>query len=152
MKKKLTVKDLFELKGKEKLVEILVKNVEEATAAEKVGFEMLATGSPGKYTNPDNHPSFKELVAIRNAAPSAFMHYCPTDTYYSNSDEATRLSFKALEYGFDMIYCARSSNIIKALYKEGIPVQGHVGLVPHRRTWTGGYVAVGKNAEDALKV
>ena len=33
MKKKLTVKDLFELKGRKKLVEILVKNVEEATAA-----------------------------------------------------------------------------------------------------------------------
>ena len=152
MKKKLTVKDLFELKGRKKLVEILVKNVEEATAAEKIGFEMLATGSPGKYTNPDNHPNFKELVAIRNAAPNAFMHYCPTDTHYSNADEAIRLSFKALEYGFDMIYCARSIKIINSLYKEGIPVQGHVGLVPHKRTWTGGYVAVGKNAEDAMKV
>ena len=72
MRKKLTVKDLLEIKGKKKLVELLVKNVEEASAAEKVGFEMLATGTAGKYTNPDNHPaSFKELIAIRKAAPSA---------------------------------------------------------------------------------
>ena len=93
-----TVKDLLEIKGKKKLVEILVKNVEEASAAEKVGFEMLATGTAGKYTNPDNHPSsFKELIAIRNAAPSAFMHYAPSDTHYSSIEEATRLAFKALE-------------------------------------------------------
>ena len=38
MRKKLTVKDLFEIKGNKKLVELLVKNVEEASAAEKVGF------------------------------------------------------------------------------------------------------------------
>jgi len=153
MRKKLTVKDLLEIKGKKKLVEILVKNVEEASAAEKVGFEMLATGTAGKYTNPDNHPaSFKELIAIRNAAPSAFMHYAPSDTHYSSIEEATRLAFKALEYGFDMLYCNRSLEMINALFKQGIPVQGHVGLVPAQRTWTGGYIAVGKTAKEAMKV
>ena len=67
MSKKLTVKDLYEIKGKKKLVSILVKNVEEARAADKVGFEMLATGSPGLYQNPDNHPEFDEIIKIRNA-------------------------------------------------------------------------------------
>ena len=67
MSKKLTVKDLYEIKGKKKLVSILVKNVEEANAANKVGFEMLATGSPGLYQNPDNHPEFDEIIRIRNS-------------------------------------------------------------------------------------
>ena len=65
MNKKITVKDLRDLKGKKKLVSILVKNVDEAKAAHKVGFEMLATGSPGVYLNPDNHPGFEEIIEIR---------------------------------------------------------------------------------------
>ena len=44
MRKKITVKDLQNCKGKQKLVCILVKNIKEALAADKVGFEMLATG------------------------------------------------------------------------------------------------------------
>ncbi len=34
---------------------------------------------------------------------------------------------------------------------EGIPVTGHVGLVPNRATWTN-FRAVGKTPEEALKV
>ena len=59
MNKKITVKDLRDLKGKKKLVSILVKNIDEAKAAHKVGFEMLATGSP-VYINPDNHQNLKK--------------------------------------------------------------------------------------------
>ena len=29
---------------------------------------------------------------------------------------------------------------------------GHVGLVPPKRTWTGGFVAVGKTSNDAMMV
>ena len=115
MRKKLTVKDLYDLKGKKKLVSILVKNVEESMAAEKVGFELMATGAPGKYLNPDNHPSFEEVVAIRNAAPGAFMHYGAGDTLYADLREACSLAFKVLEYGFDMFYCHNRIEIIKGL-------------------------------------
>ena len=49
MRKKITVKDLQNFKGKKKLVCILIKNIEEALAAHKVGLEMLATGVAGEY-------------------------------------------------------------------------------------------------------
>ena len=39
---------------------VLIKN-EEALAADKVGFEMLATGLAGKYKNDDDHPHFDQL-------------------------------------------------------------------------------------------
>jgi 3-methyl-2-oxobutanoate hydroxymethyltransferase len=38
------------------------------------------------------------------------------------------------------------------LAKEFIPVVGHVGLVPSRATWTGGFKAVGKTASEALQL
>jgi len=39
---------------------------------------------------------------------------------------------------------------VEHLTREFIPVVGHVGLVPSRVTWTGGFKAVGKTAESAL--
>ena len=150
MNKRLTVKDLKELKGKKQLTLILVKNTEEALASQKAGIEMLGTGAAGKYTNPHDHPSFDEVIKIRKAAPNAFMHYGAPDSLYPNLDKAKELAFKILEYDFDMFYCHRSTDIVRSLYKEGVPCLGHVGLIPGRTTWTGGYKAVGKTSEEAL--
>ena len=152
MNKRLTVKDLKELKGNKQLTLILVKNVEEAIASQKVGIEMLGTGAAGKYTNPHDHPSFEEVIKIRKAAPSAFMHYGAPDSLYPNLDKAKELAFKILEYDFDMFYCHRNIDIVKSLYKEGVPCLGHVGLIPGRTTWTGGYKAVGKTSEEAIMI
>ena len=71
MNKKITVKDLQNFKGKKKLVCILVKNEEEALAANKVGFEMLATGLAGKYKNDDGHPNFDQLINLFSLLLSA---------------------------------------------------------------------------------
>ena len=150
MRKKITVKDLQNFKGKKKLVCILVKNIEEALAADKVNFEMLATGVAGEYKNDDGHPEFDELVKMREAAPTAFMHCGAPDSLIPTIDEAKKFSFKILEHGFDMLYCNTRFDLIKELYKEGIPCLGHVGLVPPKRTWTGGFVAVGKTASEAM--
>ena len=62
MKKKITVKDLKNLKGKKQLTLILVKNKEEALAADQVGIEMIGTGAAGKYNNPNDHASFEEVL------------------------------------------------------------------------------------------
>ena len=35
---------------------------------------------------------------------------------------------------------------------EAIPVIGHVGLIPSRATWTGGFKAVGKTADSAMQI
>jgi 3-methyl-2-oxobutanoate hydroxymethyltransferase len=35
---------------------------------------------------------------------------------------------------------------------HGLPVCGHVGLIPSKRTWTGGFQAVGKTLETAQLV
>ena len=113
---------------------------------------MVGTGAAGKYTNPHNHPSFEDVIKIRQAAPNAFMHYGAPDTLYPTLDKAKELAFKILEYDFDMFYCHRSTEIVKSLSSEGVPCLGHVGLVPARTTWIGGYKAVGKTANEAMQV
>src|SRR5262249_56274895 len=57
-----------------------------------------------------------------------------------------------LGMGGDGVYGSASLEIVTRLAAEGIPVISHVGLIPSKATWTGGFKAVGKTAESALKV
>ena len=54
-----------------------------------------------------------------------------------------------MELGADGIIFQGSLNHIEALSNAGIPVQGHIGLVPRKSTWTGGIRAVGKTLDEA---
>ena len=45
-----------------------------------------------------------------------------------------------------------SLEVVEALATEAIPVHGHVGFVPYKNTWTGGFKAVGKTADDAYAI
>ena len=76
---KLTVKDLFDKKGKVKLTELYVTNALEAHAAERAGIdiqivsfkkETLRTGVPTNRWFRDAH-----IKDIREAAPNTFMIY-----------------------------------------------------------------------------
>ena len=129
MKKKITVKDLQDFKGNKKLVCIAIKNIEEALAADKVGFEMLATGIAGKYKNDDGHPQFDALIKMREYAPTAFMHCGAPDTLIPTVDEAKKFSFKM-------------SNIFS--FNNFIPVI-HPSSFVHPNATVTGNVIIGKN-------
>jgi 3-methyl-2-oxobutanoate hydroxymethyltransferase len=53
--------------------------------------------------------------------------------------------------GASSVYCSASAIIIEAMAREGIPVVGHLGLVPRHVTWTG-YRAIGKTVDEALQL
>ncbi|MBP1807731.1 3-methyl-2-oxobutanoate hydroxymethyltransferase [Rubellimicrobium aerolatum] len=63
-----------------------------------------------------------------------------------------RKAARMMDVGADSCYCSASFTTIKALADESIPVTSHVGLIPSKATWTGGFKAVGKTADQALKV
>ena len=138
--KKLTVKDLFDLKGKRQLTEVYVSTVEEASACEAAGVEMLVTAA----SNPTE--------AIRAAAPNTFLTIGLRYGDCASATEAIRAGFAALQAGADAVYACMSTEFIAAMAKEGIPVVGHVGLVPQRNSWFGGFKAVGKTANQAMEV
>ena len=47
------------------------------------------------------------------------------------------------------MYCVASLETIGRLAAEGFPIISHVGLIPSKNTWTGGFKAVGKTADGA---
>ena len=151
---KLTVKDLFEKKGKVKLTELYVTNALEAYAAEKAGIdiqivsfkkETLRTGVPTNKWFRDAH-----IKDIREAAPNTFMIFGLGQL--SSIDKAIDAALIARDNGADAVYCGNSPKYIEALRKEGLPSVSHIGLIPYKSTWTGGFKAVGKDADSAFNV
>jgi 3-methyl-2-oxobutanoate hydroxymethyltransferase len=54
----------------------------------------------------------------------------------ASQEEAIRIGFQALEMGASSVYCSGSPWLIEAMAREGIPVVGHLGMVPRHATWT----------------
>ncbi len=141
MKARLTVKDLLDQRGKHQFAMLRVETLEEAEAAERAGVELLSVP-----------PAMIFDRRFRDAAPTAFAF--PGDNFYEIGDTADFLkwAFPLFKNGADAFYCSGSLNTVRAMADHGLPVCGHVGLIPSKRTWTGGYKAVGKTLETAKLV
>ena len=142
-RKKYTVYELQQLKGKRVLTHIHVKSPEEATAAELAGVDLMSCS----FDSPEAQARLPLLVA---AAPNSFLSGA-TPHGMASGEEAIRIGFRALELGASSVYCSASPHIIEAMAREGIPVVGHLGLVPRHVTWTN-YRAIGKTAPEAKEL
>lgn len=140
-RKKLTIADLRALKGVRQLSMLRVDSLEEASAAEQAGVDMISI-APQLL----KHPEF------RVAAPNVFCVTSLSYGLYATPKDYLRAGFEARRAGADAVYCAASMKVVKRLSEEGVPVCGHVGLVPAKATWTGGFKAVGKTIDSAQMV
>jgi len=142
-RKKYTVYDLQQLKGKRCLTHIHVKSPEEAAAAEAAGVDLMSCS----FDSPESQARLPRLVA---AAPQSFLS-AATPHGLASPEEAIRVAFRALEAGASSVYCSASPFIIEAMARERIPVVGHLGMVPRHVTWTG-YRAIGRTVEEAREL
>jgi len=136
-----TIADMRAMKGKKQFTMLRVETLEEAEAAERAGIDIVSI--PGELLlNPQ----------YRDAAPSLFS--MPGLNFYDvgTTDDFLRWAFPLYRAGADALYCSGSFETVKRLADESMPVIGHVGLIPSKRTWTGGYRAVGKTLESALMI
>ena len=149
-RKKLTVYDYLQCKGKRQLSVMFVHNADEAAAAEEAGIDMICTSHDAPQFGIYN--SFDELKRIREAAPTCFMQSGGA-VRVASEYEAMKLSHKYLDIGADVIYGGNwSYKWIRALRDEYVPINSHVGLVPGNATWIGGFVAQGKTADKAVRI
>ena len=142
-RKKYTVHDLQQLKGKRCLTHIHVKCPQEAAAAELAGVDLMSCS----FDTPEAQARLPLLVA---AAPNSFFS-AATPHGLASPEEAIRVAFRALEIGASSVYCSASPFIVEAMTREKIPVVGHLGMVPRHVTWTG-YRAIGKTVEEAKEL
>ena len=136
-----TVKDIIDLKGDRHLTQTLPFTPNEAKAAEDAGIDLINTRF--------NYFKQETAIDIRKSASKTFMSFVIPLLSVPTKDDALKHSYKAMELGADGIIFQGSLNHIEALSNAGIPVQGHIGLVPRKSTWTGGIRAVGKTLDEA---
>jgi 3-methyl-2-oxobutanoate hydroxymethyltransferase len=137
-----TVADVRANKGKYQYTMMRVESWEEVAAAEAAGIDMVSVP-----------PEILKETRFREVAPSLFA--VPGLALWDNdgpTDGFLRWGFEMMRAGADAVYCAASIATVKRMADEGIPVIGHVGLIPHTCTWTGGFKAVGKTADSAAQV
>ncbi|HEY0552533.1 MAG TPA: 3-methyl-2-oxobutanoate hydroxymethyltransferase [Verrucomicrobiae bacterium] len=142
-RKKYTVHELRQLKGKRCLTHIHVKSPEEAAAAEQAGVDLMSCSF-------DSAEAQARLPLLVAAAPNSFLS-AATPHGLASPEEAIRIAFRALELGASSVYCSASPFIVEAMACEKIPVVGHLGLVPRHVTWTG-YRAIGRTVEEAREL
>ena len=136
-----TVKDIIDFKGDRQLTQTLPFTSNEAKAAEDAGIDLINTRF--------NYFKQETAIEIRKSASKTFMSFVIPLLSVPTKDDALKHSYKAMELGADGIIFQGSLNHIEALSNAGIPVQGHIGLVPRKSTWTGGIRAVGKTIDEA---
>jgi 3-methyl-2-oxobutanoate hydroxymethyltransferase len=138
-RKKPTVADLRARKGKGQLTMLRIFTLEEAAAAEAAGIDVVSI-PPALATDPE----------YRQVAPTLFSMTGVDHREAGTRDDYLRFAGRMLMAGADALYCSAGLGTVRYLADEHIPVVGHVGLVPSRATWTGGFRAVGKTADEAM--
>lgn len=134
-----TVADLCALKGKRQLTMLRIFTLDEAAAAEAAAIDIVS--APIELVS---QPRYRE------AAPGLFSMTGVDHREAGTREDYLRFAGRALMAGADALYCSGGLETVRFLAQEHIPVVGHVGLVPSRVTWTGGFRAVGKTADQAL--
>ncbi len=138
---RLTVADIRSQKGRHQFTMVRTADWPSLEAAQKAGVEMVSV-PPEMMVD----PRFREIAPTVFAVPGVNFFELGT------ADDFTRWSCRMLKHTADAVYVSAGLPTIRQLAADNVPVIGHVGLIPSRNTWTGGFKAVGKTAESAMAV
>lgn len=122
-----------------KMTQVTAQNTQEAIIIAAQGIDMIITGS-------DSYPD------VRRGAPTTFITAALFAGRYITNDEILGGAINAAMAGADSILTPRSMDVVELLAKQGLCVQGHVGMVPSKSIQLGGMRIVGKTANEALSV
>ena len=148
----------------EKIVMVTAGSAPEAAAAVAAGIDVILVGDSLGMTMlgfPNTIPVTMEMMlhhtkAVRRGAPEAFVIFdMPFMSYHCGVDEAVRNAGTALqEAGADAVKLEGGADpeLVKRLVTSGIPVLGHLGLLPQSIQTAGGYKVVGRTEAAAERV
>lgn len=160
--KKLTVSSFRKMKERgEKIVVLTAYDAPSAALAMVCGVEMLLVGDSVAntalgYSNTlplTLEASLHHTAAVRRGAPDAFIvGDMPFMTYQADISEALRNAARYLkEAGADAVKLeggAALAATVERMVAAGIPVMGHIGLLPQKLLTAGGYKIAGKTEKE----
>lgn len=122
-----------------KLIQTTANTAEEARAIEAAGIDMMICDAANAHI-------------VREANKTTFCTAAVKIIDHPTYDDIIREAFRVLALGVDAIITPRSFKVVEKLTREGIPVMGHLGLVPRKSISIGGLRAVGKTAVEATEL
>jgi 3-methyl-2-oxobutanoate hydroxymethyltransferase len=140
VQRNITVGDI--IKNKEnnvKMTQVTAANREEAEILADQNIDMIITGSDW-YQD------------VRKGAPNTFITAALFAGRFITNEEILRGAFDVMMAGADSVLTPRSFDVVEMLAKEGMQVQGHVGMVPSMATKYGGIRTVGKTSDEAIEI
>ena len=140
VERNITVGDIISNKKNNiNMTQVTAANQEEASIVAEENIDMIITGSDW-YED------------VRKGAPNTFITAALFAGRFITNEEILRGAFDVMMKGADSVLTPRSFDVVEMLAKEGMQVQGHVGMVPSMATKYGGIRTVGKTAEEALAI
>lgn len=122
-----------------KMTQVTAQDAQEAAIIADQGVDMIITGSD-------------TLDEVRKGAPTAFITAALFAGRFITNDDILRGGINAAMAGADSVLTPRSMDAVALLAKQGLCVQGHVGMVPSLSSRYGGMRTIGKTAQEALAV
>jgi len=159
-----TVRDIVEMKGKQKISVVTSYDYTLATLCDNAGIDVLLVGdSAGMvmlgYEN--TIPVTMEQMSLFTSAVSSarknalIVADLPFMSYQTNVTDAITNSGKLIKAGADAVKLeggTEMADTISALVEIGIPVMGHIGLQPQTTMLTEGYKVQGRTKEAAMRL
>ena len=96
--------------------------------------------------------SMDQIDDVRTIAPTHFTRVGSRWAQFNTTEEIITDAFEAMRRGADMYYTLRSFDVMESLSREGVPVQGHIGLIPTFSHYCGGLRGWGRKADEAIKI
>jgi len=159
-----TVKDIVEMKGKQKISVLTSYDYTLATLCDNAGIDVLLVGdSAGMvmlgYEN--TIPVTMEQMSLFTSAVSSARKNAlvvadlPFMSYQTSVTDAITNSGKLIKAGADAVKLeggTEMADTISTLVEIGIPVMGHIGLQPQTTMLTEGYKVQGRTKDAAMKL
>ena len=162
--KKLTIPDIINRKGGEKLTMLTAYDAAFARLLDSVGVDMILVGdSLGMVLlgyDSTVPVTMDEMIhharAVRRGTSSFVVGDMPFLSYQTGVSDAIKNGGRFLkEAGCDAVKLEGGPEVcdaVRALVDAGIPVMGHIGLTPQTAGSLGGYKVQGKDADSARKL
>ncbi|MEM7271643.1 MAG: 3-methyl-2-oxobutanoate hydroxymethyltransferase [Actinomycetota bacterium] len=164
-KPKLTVPDLAKKKAAgERLSMVAIADFMTATWAWRAGIDIVGVGDSMGMTVYGHENTLECTVeqmidhtkAVRRGAPDTFCITAMPYGSYATEEIAVVNALRIMkESGTDAVKLQGGRDkfdIIRAVADAGVPIMGHVGLIPHQVHRMGGFKTQGRTAEAALAI
>ncbi|MFO1528924.1 MAG: 3-methyl-2-oxobutanoate hydroxymethyltransferase [Kiritimatiellia bacterium] len=162
---KMTTRRLMSFKGRHKIAMVTAHDHPTARLADEAGLPVLLVGDSLAMTvlgHPTTLPvTMDEMIhhtkaVVRGARQALVVADMPFLSYQISQESALANAGRFLkEAGADAVKLeggAERAGVIQALVTNGIPVMGHIGLLPQSVKELGGYKVQGRNGKEAEQI